>query len=150
MGIATAMKMNEARVFLYGHGLGVDGDENGRGGFHVLNTFVFIRGDAEALAVREGLARAGIFVPILYKPLAISDDGVVKADQDGLHVPGDLGLQGLIGEIGAVEDGIDEGKGGFFVGVGWRLGHYGLVCQPEADQYEENMLHILANNAKIP
>ena len=128
--VAVAFEMDEAGVFKDGYRLRINGDEGGWEGLKVSDAAIFCSGDAKPWVVWEGLV--GIFVPEFHEPLLISGNSVIEADEDGLHIGGDVGSNGCVEEFGAVEKGVQQGEGAFDGGVGgqgvglvWRGGDAG-------------------------
>jgi hypothetical protein len=102
------------------------------------------------LVVWQGLVGMAIF--IIKEPLPVGDDGIVKADEDGLDVGGDFGLDPFVEKGGAMEDGVGEMDGSLEGSVPRRLGH-ARMGQEEADQgqkEERSLLHIWQITRKIP
>jgi len=99
--------------------LGVDRDELRRSLLEVLKSFVFLGADTEALVIGERFA--GVGRAILLEPVTVGGEGVVKADEDGLDIGGDIGLDYLIEEGGIVEDAVEEVDGRIGGGDGVRL-----------------------------
>lgn len=115
--LALAFEMDVAVVAVDGSFLLRQGDQARGKSFQVLDALIFFAGNAETFVVGKGAADR-VFIPVVEEPLFVGSDGIVKPDKNGLHVPGDGGFGDVEGEVGAVEDRVDEAKSTGQQGIG--------------------------------
>lgn len=127
--IPAGVELDEAGVTGDRYLLGVGRNELRWGVLQGLEALVFCGTDPEALVIGQWLS--GIVGAVVLEPLAIGDDGVVEADDDGLDVGGEIGFDQLVEDGGVMEDGVGEMDGGVEEGDGvwvglWASGRFRL------------------------
>jgi len=159
VGIAVAFELDEAvgGSLGYRHMLRIYGDKLGWRRGEILYPAVLVGADAKAFVVGQRLAGSGIFIPVVEKPGLIGDDRVVEADENGLHVDRDIGLQRLEDKSLPGKDGIDKTKGRMENGIGgYRIGDGsiprrngdGRRMRPKSENrtagYDQEVFHVLS------